>query len=348
LGLYAFLTACGYQGAEVVLPALTCSTVADAVVASGNHPVFVDIEPSSYNLDVRAVRRALNSRTRAVIATHLYGYPMDVAGVRDLVGSDPITVVEDCAHLVPGSNHSACGLTGDLALYSFGRGKPMCTVRGGMVVTDNDELYERIRDYRSAFMDGLSARSRGRLWAWLLASYVVYGRWTYGLWRRARATASRCVRPVAIHPENVAASAQDAAFADFQGRIGCKQLARYDAMLAHRRMLAELYREGLAHVPGVDPAPAPEDATYGYYTVRVPNRDARGFPERMQKEGVVVGSTFDQALPDMARWRAARDTGCGNAREAASEVANLPVHPAVRNTDARQVMTAVHRALERH
>src|SRR5712691_11257761 len=72
--LWAFYKALGIAGAEVVMPAYTCSVVAHATVLSGNVPRFVDICLDDYNMDLTHVERVLTSRTRAVIATHLFGY----------------------------------------------------------------------------------------------------------------------------------------------------------------------------------------------------------------------------------------------------------------------------------
>jgi dTDP-4-amino-4,6-dideoxygalactose transaminase len=82
---WAFLQAVGVKDAEVVLPAYTCSVVAHAVTLSGNTPRFVDINLNDYNMDLEQFAGAINEKTRAVVATHLFGYPLDIDRVESVI-----------------------------------------------------------------------------------------------------------------------------------------------------------------------------------------------------------------------------------------------------------------------
>ena len=102
--LWAFFKALGIEGAEVVQPAYTCSVVGHATVLSNNIPVFVDISLNDYNMDLDLFRKAITPRTRAVLPTHLFGYPMDVDSVNQIVREaesrfgQRIYIIQDCAH----------------------------------------------------------------------------------------------------------------------------------------------------------------------------------------------------------------------------------------------------------
>ena len=125
VGLVAAFKALGLTQAEVILPAYTCVVMARAVVASGNRPMFVDIDLADYNMDISALKRALTPRTRAVVATHMYGYPTDVDAIRAAVGDERVLIIEDSALSLHTLSSESGGLRGDLGLFSFGIGKPL-------------------------------------------------------------------------------------------------------------------------------------------------------------------------------------------------------------------------------
>ena len=125
----------------------------------GNQPVFADICLSDYNMDMSLMRQAFTRRTRVVIATHLYGYPMNVEKIRSYIGSQRITIIEDCAQRISGYSSGKIGLQGDVAIYSLGRNKPMCTVRGGLVTTNSTDLYEKIKAVRNRMFNQCSNKT---------------------------------------------------------------------------------------------------------------------------------------------------------------------------------------------
>ena len=129
-------------GDEVIVPAMTAVPTASAVWATGATPVFVDVDESTAAIDPVAVEGALTERTRAIIAVHLYGRPVDSMPVLTSFG---VPVIEDCAQ----SHGATDRLRGRVACYSFYPTKNLGGIGdGGMVVTDDDELAERVRRLR--------------------------------------------------------------------------------------------------------------------------------------------------------------------------------------------------------
>ena len=102
--LWAFFKAMNIQGAEIIIPAYTCTVVAHAIVLSGNRPRFVDITLHDFNMDLDQVAAAVNENTHAIIATHLFGYPLDIERLSEIVQEaekrigHKIWVIQDCAH----------------------------------------------------------------------------------------------------------------------------------------------------------------------------------------------------------------------------------------------------------
>jgi perosamine synthetase len=342
-GVVAALKALGLARAEVILPAYTCLVMARAVMASGNFPAFVDIKLDDYNMDVSALKRALTPQTRVVVATHLYGYPTDVAAIRTTIGDERIIILEDCAQGLLTFSPRAHKLCGDLGLFSFGPGKPLCTVQGGIIVTNSPDLYEKIKVYRDKEMEQFSAKVFVNRWAWLLSSYLVFQKWFYGplYWCRYRAKPIGNARPE-FDPSPMALPSDVAvAYADFQARIGLAQLCKLDAMVTKRRALARLYDQELRAVPAIYPAPLIDGATYSFYTLRVPRRDEVGFGRRMASRGVSVDQSYDYALPYLKPYSAFAREAYPCAAQAASQVINLPCYPGLQEAQVRYIAACV-------
>ena len=130
-------------GDEVIVPAMTAVPTASSVAAVGAIPVFVDVDQHTAAIDIDAVRSALSERTRAIIAVHLYGRPVEHL---DELGSLGVPLIEDCAQ----SHGATRGLSGAIACYSFYPTKNLGGIGdGGMVVTDDGDLADRVARLRA-------------------------------------------------------------------------------------------------------------------------------------------------------------------------------------------------------
>jgi dTDP-4-amino-4,6-dideoxygalactose transaminase len=148
LGLLAL--GCG-PGDEVVLPSLNFVAAANAIVHTGAQPVFCDIRgPDDLNLDPGDLEDALTPRMKAVLVLHYGGYPCDMEAVSALAERAGVAVLEDAAH-APGAslNGRACGTLGAVGCFSFFANKNLPLGEGGMIVTADDGLAERLRLLRS-------------------------------------------------------------------------------------------------------------------------------------------------------------------------------------------------------
>src|SRR5208337_4358741 len=155
-------------GDEVLCPALTFVATANAILYTGARPVFIDINgPHDLNLSVADAAAKVTEKTRAIMVLHYGGYPCDLDGVRALAARYNLKIIEDCAH-APGAVYPAqdgpqmVGTVGDVGCFSFFANKNMTTGEGGMVVTKDDQLAEKIRVMRSHGMTTLTwDRHRG-------------------------------------------------------------------------------------------------------------------------------------------------------------------------------------------
>lgn len=131
-------------GDEVIVPTLTYVASANTIVQAGATPVFVDSMKSTWQMDPRDVQRKITARTKAVMAVHLYGAPCDMTSLVGLCKQHGLFLIEDCAEAFGTLYHGRhVGTFGDIATFSFFGNKTITTGEGGMVVTNNSELFTK-------------------------------------------------------------------------------------------------------------------------------------------------------------------------------------------------------------
>jgi perosamine synthetase len=137
-------------GDEVILPTFTIISCVAAVVRAGAVPVLVDCDPVNWNMDVDQVAAAITARTRAIMAVHVYGLPVDMNPLLALAQQHGLKVIEDAAEM-HGQTYRGrpCGSLGDISVFSFYPNKLVTTGEGGMLLTDDDALAERCRSLRN-------------------------------------------------------------------------------------------------------------------------------------------------------------------------------------------------------
>lgn len=339
MGLVAAFRALGIHDAEIVLPAYTCLVMAHAVMASGNRPRFVDIDLADYNMDLTALKRALTPQTRAVVATHLYGYPTNVEAIRAAVGDERIIIVEDCALGLHVLTSESAGLHGDLGLFSFGAGKPLSIFEGGILIARSSDLYEKIKTYRDKEMSCFYFRPAVKRWVRLLASQLVFQKPIYDILYRPK-SAEELLLKFNLPPDYLPAD-NKMTLPEYQARVGLVQLGKLKLIIARRRTLAGVYDQTLKDCPGIYLTPHVEGATFAYYTLRVSERDENDFERRMIGRGVAVDRTYNYALPYLKPYRRFAQGEYPQAVQAAREVVNLPCYPHLQKVQAKYVADCV-------
>ena len=156
-------------GDEAILPSLTFVATANAVRYTGAKPVFADISSEAdLNVSPEAIEACRTPRTRAILVVHYGGYACDMPAILAIAGRQGLAVIEDAAHAV-GSRLGGqmLGTWGQMGCFSFFSNKNMTTGEGGMLVTDDDALADKLRILRSHGMTSLTwDRHKGHAWSY--------------------------------------------------------------------------------------------------------------------------------------------------------------------------------------
>lgn len=144
------------NGDEVLVPAISWISTSEAVSSLGASPIFIDIDPNNYTIDVKFIREKITPKTKAIIPVHLYGQPADMKSIMDLAQEFDLKVLEDCAQAHGAKiNDQMVGTFGDAASFSFYPGKNLGAYGdAGCMVTNNDEIARTARRIANHGQDG--------------------------------------------------------------------------------------------------------------------------------------------------------------------------------------------------
>ena len=348
VALYAILKALGVtDGDEVILPGYTCVMDVNPIKYCRAKPVYVDIEPDTFNMNVELLEDKITPNTKVIIAQHTYGYPCDMDAIMKIAENKGITVIEDCC-LAFGSKYKGktLGTFGKAAYFSSQWNKSFTTGLGGMAICNDESLADKISHicknelqnvpYKKA---ALLAIQRGVYRA------VVYPKTALAIRRFYRFLISKGLvigsssveeKEKTDMPENFFM-----AMSPSQASSGIRQLGSIEKNIEHRKKMAAIYNKSLQEL-GWPVIQTPEftDPVLVRYPVRVTNKwqmvaDAI-------KHGIELGTWFESPLhpKDTKLELYGYNSGmCPQAEKAAKEVVNLPLHP-------RTSEKTIHRTIE--
>lgn len=230
--LHLALLAVGVKpGDEVIVPAFTWVSTANAVIYCNAVPVFVDVDPVTFNIDVRKIREKVTAKTKAIIPVHLFGLCADVDAIK--AEFPDLKIVEDAA-CAAGSGYKGrpAGSLGDVGCFSLHPRKSVTTGEGGMLTTNSDEA--------SALMDML--RNHG-------ASISEEQR-------------HKGPKPYILPDFNL--SGFNYRMTDLQGAVGVVQIKKLDMFIDERQRWADYYTSELSSIPWLRTPQVPKDYKHGW------------------------------------------------------------------------------------
>lgn len=220
-------------GDEVIVPAFTWVSTANVIEYEQARPVFVDINPGTFNIDVEKIEAAISNNTVGIIPVHLFGLCANMDPITQIADEHDLWVVEDAAcGLGARINGQHAGTFGEAGCFSFHPRKSITTGEGGMVTTHSAELNKKLRSLRD---HGASRSDHDRHedeQGFLLSEYNELG-YNYRM-------------------------------TDLQGALGCAQMEKANYILEERRKQASIYDELLADLDGLKTPHVPKKYDHGY------------------------------------------------------------------------------------
>jgi perosamine synthetase len=342
----ATLQALGIVDSEVVLPACICPSMANAITASGNKIVFADINPDDFCMTPDSLGEVLSSKTRVVVPTHMLGYRADVHAIRSRIGDPNILLVEDYAQYLLPKEKMERPLSGDFGIMSFGRGKPINTVSGGALVTNSEEIYEKVGAFRQKHVHSPSLGISGKKLFWMAGSYVIKNRWIYSAWQRFAMLELKVGHAMSSHSSDMRSVGFPPTPAEFQARLGLHQLSKLKKMSEMRTQWALKLGESLQGIPELRPALMRDGASFIRYPLLVRNRSEIRFCAKMKANGVLTGDTWRYCIPFQDSFRKFLDgRSYPGTEKVYHEAVELPAFPGLTERDRRQIVRAVKQSI---
>lgn len=219
-------------GDEVICPSLSYIATANSIRYVGANPIFAEVEPGTYNLDALDVERRITAKTKAILVVHQIGFPANLDAFHALASKYNLSIIEDAACAAGSSyNGAKVGSHSELVCFSFHPRKVISTGDGGMITTNRQDYYERLKMLRQ---HGMSVNDRVRH----ESKQVVF--------------------------EDHIEVGYNYRMTDIQAAIGIKQLEKLDWIVSERRKVAKFYDEAFRGLPHIK-LPFEQDGQFSNY-----------------------------------------------------------------------------------
>jgi dTDP-4-amino-4,6-dideoxygalactose transaminase len=322
-GLHLSCLALGLgPGDEVIVPALTFCATVNAVIHTGASPVLADVEADTFNIDPAQVCRRISSKTKAIVPVHFAGRPCNMTALIALAREHGLKIVEDCAHAIETEfGGQKAGTFGDCGVLSFYATKNIVTGEGGMVLTNDSAVAERIKILA---LHGMSQDAWARFSDDGYKHYdVVEVGFKYNM-------------------------------PDLQAAIGMHQIQRVEDYWQRRMRIWERYNQAFADLPVTRPAPIEATSRHALhlYTLLIDSERAPlsrdEFLTALHRRNIGTGVHY-RSIPRHTVYQTRfgwRPEDYPNAEAAGRSTVSLPLSPRLSEADVDDVIVAVREVLQ--
>ena len=323
-------------GQGVIMSPYTIADVINMVILAGGTPVFADIEKHSCNIDSNKVEQLINNNTGAVLVTHLHGVGASISKVLKICRKHNIPLIEDSAQSFGGHEYGKrFGTIGDVGIYSLGMYKNINSWYGGVVVSNNKDLINKIRSeisqYNYMSKVFILKRILKGLMTDILTNPLIFRPLTYWIFRYGFLNDIRWINKkveieLDLRLKETIPDQYLTKYTPFQARLALSQLDEIDSDTNDRVKKAALYHEGLKDLPDLILPTLKTDSSYTYLVFPIQCKDRKKLLKwlMLHKRDVAAQHLKNCAdLPSFSNFY--RD--CPVARKTANEVIILPVYP---------------------
>lgn len=309
------------EGDEVLVSSITFAASSNCVLYCGGTPVFVDIDPETYNIDPEDIKRKITDKTKAIIAVDFTGQSVDIDKIMEIANEHNLIVIEDGAHSL-GSEYKGkkVGTKAHMTEFSFHPVKPITTAEGGMIVTDDEDLYKKMMLFRT---HGITRNPK--------LMNENHGPWYYeqvDLGYNYRIT-------------------------DLQCALGTSQMDKIDAFVNRRREIVKKYNEAFKNLQEIITPYEPEYSNSGWhlYVIKVVEEKLKvtrkEIFEALVAENIGVNVHYMPIYLHPYYEELGYEAGqCKNSEALYDRMISLPIHPSMSDSDVLDVVNAVNKVIE--
>lgn len=286
------------EGDEVITTPITFAASSNCVLYCGGKPVFADIDPVTYNIDPEDIKRKITGRTKAIVAVHYTGQPCDMDSIHEIAKEHNLIVIEDAAHAL-GAEYKGnkIGSMSDMTTFSYHPVKHITTAEGGMIMTNNKELYDKLILFR-----------------------------THGITRDPKLL-SRDEGPWYYEQIDLGYNYR---ITDVQCALGISQMRRLDDFVAKRREIAKRYNKAFSENPNIVVPFQKEGCNNSYhlYVIQVKKVNRRQVFEELRASGIGVNVHYVPVYTfPYYREHGYEAVTCKHAEELYENIISIPMYP---------------------
>jgi len=338
-----------HSGDEVIVQGFTCVAVPNAIHAAGGAAVYVDIDPDSLNLDMKKLQSKITPRTKAIICQHTFGIPADTEKLRAICDKRNITLIEDCAHIIPDGKLGTIGTRGDLMILSFGRDKCISGVAGGAVLTRHGTLGRTLDMYE---------KEAGNFSLWRIINLMNYPLryrfakwvWKFPLGANVAKAYLRWLKVMGLLPPVYEGGEKEGKMTinfhrmpNVCAAFALEQLRSLASLNGTRRQLSRIYGDVARAREWSMPNAALDAPVLQKFPVFA--RDAKSLRAALKREQIYLDDGWCNAVvnpPSVAQEGAGYAKGmCPVAEDVAKHIVTLPTHPTMTKIQAEYLILAL-------
>jgi len=301
------------QGDEVIVPTFTFTATADVVSYCNAKPILADTDPETFNISAKSIRKKISKKTKAIILVHYGGQACNIKEIAELAKRSNLSIIEDCAHAL-GSKYQNrfCGSFGAAGCFSFYPTKIITTGEGGMLTTNDKEIFNKSKSLRSHSMTKLPIQRESE------------ADWKY----------------------DVVDLGFNYRLDEIRSALGLSQLARINLINKYRMNIAKKYDEGLGKINGITiPKKLPDrNHIFHLYTIKIHKNFHLSRDEVFQKLHKAGIGTSVQYLPlhlMTCNKRKYNYNDFPNANKIKDEILSLPIFPKMTNNQIQYVVNTL-------
>jgi len=330
------------KGDEVLIQGYTCMVVSNAVVWADATPVYVDID-ESYNIDIEKLESRISKKTKVLVVQHTFGTPANLDELLRIAKKHNLKVIEDCAHSLGASyKNKLTGTFGDIGMFSFGTDKVISCIRGGALITSDEQLAARISSLHQKlpnppwfktvqYMKAVPIFLLGK------ALYDIHiGKILLALSKKFKLVGQIIYRS---EMQGQQTPWYPAKLANALAEILCDQLHDLDTRNEHRRKIAQLYREELHSIAEFDLPAVNTNSIWLRFPLQIENPSKIFAYAKSHK--ILLGDWYNQTIaPHSCNLEKAQYTNgtCPTAEKKAQKTINLPTNKNITQKDAMYIV----------